>query len=548
MRLIAAAAILAVAGVAGAGSYFWIPRLPLRLTIELDAPQQDLGAVFWRRGGELFEEERSTTFEVGAGLHPYTVALPAAVTGLRFDPGTVAGTFRVVAMQIDWLGLRLCRFDAVRGFGAWHAWHDIDEFAVRDGALRLVSGGSDPFLGIDFIPELSGRQARLRPWAAAGGATVGLLVALGVWWFGSRRNARPLPSVGAERAGRSPAAPPKSIDLRRRRLVLVTLSLLVSSAAAFVAYRAWTRRGHPGPVVATADYSLCVVDADGRLLGRHPGDVKLMLDPLVGYRNYPGQERPHFAIDDHGYRGGFDPENPRPRVMVLGGSTAFGHGLARDQECLSACLERLDPARQYVNAAVIGHLSGQELAELVHRGELIAPAVVVAFDGWNDFFVQSRPLPKGVDYGSNRDTQVALELALLDGYGSGARVAEPLVRLDPDAHRRQVVTAYTRNLARMASIARIGGARLLVAFQPNLDCKRHLTTEEARFSNPPEHQRYVEFLAAARAFCDAQGIAWVDLNDEPSLQEREDRLFFDRMHLTAMGTALVAEVIAAKLR
>ena len=67
----------------------------------------------------------------------------------------------------------------------------------------------------------------------------------------------------------------------------------------------------------------------------------------------------------------------------MGGSTAFGTGLeAIERRSRLSLQQRLNV--EVINAAVIGHGSGQELTYLLTELVDLHPDVVIALDGWND--------------------------------------------------------------------------------------------------------------------------------------------------------------------
>src|SRR4029450_7822498 len=105
---------------------------------------------------------------------------------------------------------------------------------------------------------------------------------------------------------------------------------------------------------------------DGIPIGRSSGPLKLALHPFAGYANLPNQKTPHFSINNLGFRGGDirKDEKTQKRIIVVGGSTAFGTGLQHDAETFAQHLEHLLNA-EVINAAVIGHGSGQELVYLL---------------------------------------------------------------------------------------------------------------------------------------------------------------------------------------
>jgi lysophospholipase L1-like esterase len=307
-------------------------------------------------------------------------------------------------------------------------------------------------------------------------------------------------------------------------------------------------------------YSLVFVDTLGRRLSEKDGTLKLVLDPFSFFRNFPNQTTRRFTIDAHGYRGGFSPDDPRPRVLVLGGSTTFGFGLGSDAETVSARLQALEPRWQVVNAAVVGHLSGQELSELVHRGDEVLPAAVVVLDGWNDVYVPllaaTRFPTAGMPTGQNWDVfhlvSERLRLLTLAGVPEGAipTPERPLQDL-----RGEIVATYLRNLRRMSDVAASRGARFIAAFQPWVPSRARPGTpgeEEAlktwRETGPRgDPALYDDLVARARDFCEQNRISYVDLHGSGAFRDAPGPLFIDVVHPNAEGHARMAEVLRARL-
>jgi hypothetical protein len=314
-------------------------------------------------------------------------------------------------------------------------------------------------------------------------------------------------------------------------------------------------------VAGAREYGICLVDTAGSPFTDLLGPLKLVLDPFTLYRTFPGQRTPHFSVDANGYRGAFDPADPRPRVLVLGGSAAFGWGLRSDDETFAARLDRLDAGRRYVNGAVTGFLSGQELSEMVHRGDRLPAAGYVVFDGWNEQYVGLFPGYEGRDFGYNRQVFASIEERLrLARRAAGAKLppATPTpAPLDAQANQREILAAYTRNLRRMAEVARARRAFLLVVFQPQLGTKRRLAGGEAqaievwRKAYTRTHAgfaaQYAAQVASAAAFCEREGIACLDLESSPVFRDSENELFVDTVHLNGEGHRLVAREIRSRL-
>ena len=138
-------------------------------------------------------------------------------------------------------------------------------------------------------------------------------------------------------------------------------------------------------------YSYSFNTHDGVALFGHRGKLQIALHPFAGYANLPNQSTKHFSINSRGLRG---PEvardkGGRKRIAVVGGSSAFGTGLASDDDTFEVQLGRLLNA-EVLNGGVIGHQSGQELVLLLTELVELQPDLVIAYDGWNDYESSAR--------------------------------------------------------------------------------------------------------------------------------------------------------------
>ena len=135
-------------------------------------------------------------------------------------------------------------------------------------------------------------------------------------------------------------------------------------------------------------YTWEIVTHDGLPLSdEHKGPLKLALHPFAVYSNLPDHHTSNFRINRMGFRGkDYGPvHGPKKRIVLLGGSTAFGTGLDNDSETFASQLEDLLNV-EVINAAVLGHGSGQELAYLLMNLVDFQPDLVLTLDGWNDYF------------------------------------------------------------------------------------------------------------------------------------------------------------------
>lgn len=73
----------------------------------------------------------------------------------------------------------------------------------------------------------------------------------------------------------------------------------------------------------------------------------------------------------------------RPRVLVLGDSMTYGHGV-EDAETYSAVLQQLEPRLEVINAGVPGYSGVEELLLLRDEGMRLEPDLVILGFFWND--------------------------------------------------------------------------------------------------------------------------------------------------------------------
>ncbi len=296
---------------------------------------------------------------------------------------------------------------------------------------------------------------------------------------------------------------------------------------------------------------------DGRDIGyEHKGPLKLALHPYAVYSNFPNQSADHFSIDERGFRTnghGFQHEGKK-RVLLVGGSTAFGTGLENDRETVAAQLSRLLDV-EVINAAVIGHGSGQELSYLLTELVNFEPDVVLALDGWNDYYKRLElqdPRLLGMNGFDEIESQlVALaglkDPSLLKRLTNVPRLLFPRIShrvkysriglwmgwLDrgeaPSPSIEQAAHRYVENLTKMQKIGTAFHYRFLVAMQPDVD----------------HSSGYQVFREKAGSALRRGGIRVLDLG---ARKEFVPRMFMDQMHLNVDGHRVMADIIAGAIR
>jgi len=290
---------------------------------------------------------------------------------------------------------------------------------------------------------------------------------------------------------------------------------------------------------------------DGISLGTRFGPLKLVLHPFVSYTNLPNQKTPHFSINNLGFRGRDirKDEKTKKRIIVVGGSTAFGTGLQSDDETFAQRLEYLLDA-EVINAAVIGHASGQELVSLVTELVDLQPDLVIALNGWNDY---ERPLTSKFG-GSNGFADIEEQLKTLQSVTDESlltrvsnlywvlfpNITEQLESLwlrlfrgreqTPETDLGLASAVYATNMIKMYRISEAFHSTFLCVLQPDRDSQ----------------QRYRTFREKAKMHLQKAGIVALDLSE---LDERsiEAGWYMDEMHLDAAGNQAIADIIANKI-
>jgi hypothetical protein len=317
---------------------------------------------------------------------------------------------------------------------------------------------------------------------------------------------------------------------------------LVELALAIRESRAEAERARVGSYYAWSFYT-----TDGTRIGPGTGPLQLVLKPYVLFGNRPDQATPQFTVDGMGFRDAGRRSNPgAPRVVVLGGSTAFGTGLGSDGETFAHQLGRLLGV-EVINAAVIGYHSSEALVDLVMRLVDLRPSLIVTLDGWNDFRV--RPYFVALEAHLERsyrffDAGALVRIASIPSllYPRSTRRLEDLLaairspgRANPDDPLDVAVAsaAYARNIAAMHRLGGAFGFDVLCLIQPQ---KPGLGPGYQAFRD-----RVVGRLAEA-------GVRYVDLNAAPHRDRLPAARFMDEVHVDGVGHRIMAEIAAEEIR
>lgn len=287
-----------------------------------------------------------------------------------------------------------------------------------------------------------------------------------------------------------------------------------------------------------------------------PGNPYLLWEMVPGTRT---EMDATVSVNSLGFRGAevseLKPSGVK-RVVVLGDSTVYGHGV-EDRETFSEQLsKRLGDRVQVLNLGTPGYSSAQSINLMTMRGWRLQPDVVVIANLWSDnnfdSFVDKTLLSERRDAASSRFPTAAgilqssalyrwldWHLRLSGRAGEVETVGWMLGRTPTGGHRRVSVNDYAANLQLLAGEAEARGAEVLfLAFANAVDLGdetdgaiawplyREVMQAVAKRTGAP-------FLTVESAFS-SSGLG-------------HEALFLDEMHPTPAGHTIIAETLSAAL-
>lgn len=213
-------------------------------------------------------------------------------------------------------------------------------------------------------------------------------------------------------------------------LALPLSILLLELIAQF--YVNWTSQNGIS-LASSRAYRLKFLTETGQTIGglANQGELALRRSAIAAYQPQEKQENDFWQINEQGFRDSQPLPLAKPqgeiRLFILGGSVAFGQGLANNEETISQQLETLlqqrviqqqkspekyrpdifpffQPSREklmrlpakirqgkyrVVNAAVPGYTSGNELAQFVSKVLPYQPDFIVVLNGYGDLMLPS---------------------------------------------------------------------------------------------------------------------------------------------------------------
>lgn len=311
----------------------------------------------------------------------------------------------------------------------------------------------------------------------------------------------------------------------------------------------------------------------GLAVGRQTGDVTFVHDPFVIYGFAPNQKSIYGTINSNGFRGANWSIEKGPgtkRVLILGSSTAFGHGV-NDDEVFAVVLEKnlkaLYPKQnvEVLNGAIPGYLSIQDFMSLSTKVLSYKPDMIVIFNGWNDFHNGSAIEPgKPVQSWLFQEFEMAFEKkpktwSPLE-YSSLYRSFQKKLNKVKQSRNKEVfkpnpraLSDYIHHLDLTAKLAKSYGIKVLIAPQPEFAMRigprpeAEMDPKVSPHAYSPTYMKfakteYLKYREQAETLSKKLNVPYWDtaqfLQGHPN-----DQLFIDWVHLSATGHKYCADAL-----
>jgi lysophospholipase L1-like esterase len=308
------------------------------------------------------------------------------------------------------------------------------------------------------------------------------------------------------------------------------------------------------------------------------GPESLQWSPYEHWVSRPNLRSRFYRTNALGFRGPETSEEKpagRYRIVVLGGSAAWGYGCTGDDRTVPGRLQTLLQERfperdiEVINAAQVGFVSGQQVIYFHRSLWRLAPDLILFFDGYNDIsadfhnpvsgWPQNAALLKARYEASWRQRSAAGDLQALARRSSlidflwtrfFPEAATPEVTSEAAIPAGDTARSYVTNVKAVESLG--APAAIVVALQPTLaTIQKPLAPREEQILARQERQiagftRRVEAaFARMESEIDAAGIPRIELNT--ALGNEPELLFADECHFGDIAADRIAKVIAEQL-
>jgi lysophospholipase L1-like esterase len=320
-------------------------------------------------------------------------------------------------------------------------------------------------------------------------------------------------------------------------------------------------------------YKTVLKTSRGLPIGRQTGEVTFVRDPFVIYGFAPNQKSRFGTINSNGFRGANWSIEKGPgtkRILILGSSTAFGHGV-KDDEVFAVVMEKqlkaLYPKQkiEVLNSGIPGYLSIQDYMSLATKVLPYKPDMIVIFNGWNDFKYGSIIEPgEQVQSWCFQELERAFEKkpkswspleysSFYLSFQKKWKQARESLKKDVFKPNPRALSDFSHHLDLTVKLARSYGIKVLIAPQPEFAMRNGPRPEsemDPKISPHAYSPTYIKFAKAeylryreqAESLSKRLKVPYLDtakfLQGHP-----EDQLFVDLVHLSAAGHKYCADAL-----
>lgn len=318
-------------------------------------------------------------------------------------------------------------------------------------------------------------------------------------------------------------------------------------------------------------YSMEAVTRNGVKLAEKKGDIVVVHDPLLIYKNKGSQKSDYFTINKQGFRGPdwtVKKDSQTKRVIILGSSVVFGHSLDKDEEVFPRVLQDELRAKfpgqgiEVYNAGVIGYLSCQDFTLLTSQILQYKPDLIVLFNGWNDFFAGGRNMGQVSQMWFFNELEKSLRKAKTPSWNplklsslyqsferklAKAKASKPV----PFEKNPKALEGYLHYLKLSIQIARANSIKVLVAPQPELTMRTQSNPKLEAEIKPETYwpgyskraqEDYSQYISGAQKLAKQLRAPFFDSRD--FITKHPDEVFFkDPVHMSSAGHKRCAEAL-----
>lgn len=299
---------------------------------------------------------------------------------------------------------------------------------------------------------------------------------------------------------------------------------------------------------------------------------------IKGYAKYS-----NFRMNNYGFRNNYDVTKEKAkntfRIIVIGGSTAWGTGASSNDTVWTAVLERILRQRgganfEVLNAACTGYISFQELMYLQFKLIEFSPDLIIVLDGYNDIIISSLYPEEKYQYNicpSYEDEKAfdnspawkkILKILRNESYFFGLldRIHQKIIYetkgsiFNAEYYHTKGISNYFENIKNISYILKGRKIRTLFLLQPYLYISRkQLSDEESDvlLKTKKKKSYMVQLMnklqSEYKKFAIENQIVYYDMNDIFDSIPSSQTIWYDHAHLNDLGNKILAEKVASIL-